>query len=261
VWHEGSFNSKRIISGDFYDPTSLFVTSNDDIYIDDGFQNGRVLKWISNENKFVTVMNVGGSCSGLFVDINDNLYCSVNNHHQVVKRWPKDSMMTSIVVAGTGTPGSSSNELNYPHGIFVDANLDLYVTDYINERVQLFQSGQMNGITVAGSQSPTPTISLFHPSGIVLDGQKHLFIVDSDNHRIVGSGPFGFRCLVGCYGDGYESNQLSYPLSLSFDHFGNMFVADTNNNRIQKFEFYENSCGKLNNMINEQEILFRKKGD
>ena len=87
--------------------------------------------------------------------------------------------------------------------------------------------------------------SLKCPTGIVLDAHKYLFIVNSDSRQIFGSGPNGFRCLVGCYGKGYRSNQLFGPSTLSFDRFGNMYVTDEGNSRIQKFELLENSCGKL----------------
>jgi hypothetical protein len=169
------------------------------------------------------------------------------NHHQVVKRSLNDPEMTSVIVAaGTGSEGSDFYELNNPRGIFVDVNFDLYVADCFNNRVQLFQSGESNGITVAGSTSPNPTIDLVCPSKIVLDAEKYLFIVDEWNNRIVGSSLNGFRCLVGCYGLGSQSNQLHHPFSLSFDRSGNMFVADQSNNRIQKFEYLESSFGKLN---------------
>jgi hypothetical protein len=222
------------------------VTSNGDIYIGDGYPNGRVQKWIAKTNTIVTVMNVNSSCYGLFVDTNDTLYCSMRDHHQVVKRSLKDPEMTSVIVAaGTGSRGSAFNELNRPWGIFVDVNSDLYVADFGNHRVQLFQSGELNGITVAGYGSPNPTINLRYPTGIVLDADKYLFIVDHLNHRIVGSGLNGFRCLVGCYGWGSQSNQLTWPLSFSFDRSGNMFVADRDNHRIQKFEYLESCFGKL----------------
>jgi sugar lactone lactonase YvrE len=245
VWHENSNNPTNIISGNFTNPRSLFVTSNGDIYIDDGFLNGRVQKWIAKSNTFVTVMNVNSSCDGLFVDTNDTLYCSMGLKHQVVKRSLNDPKMTSVIVAaGTGSKGSAFNKLNQPVGIFVDVNSDLYVADCENDRVQLFQSGESNGITVAGSTSPNPTINLDCPTGIVLDAEKYLFIVDSWNHRIVGSSLNGFRCVVGCLGSiGSTYNQLNGPFSLSFDRSGNMFVADTDNNQIQKFEYLEKSCG------------------
>jgi sugar lactone lactonase YvrE len=222
------------------------VTSNGDIYIDDEFPNGRLQKWIAKTNTTVTVMNVKSQCNGLFVDTNDTLYCSMALAHQVVKKSLNDSEMTSVIVAaGTGSLGSAYNELNRPWGIFVDVNSDLYVADFGNHRVQLFQSGELNGITVAGSTSPNPTINLKYPTGIVLDAEKYLFIVDHLNHRIVGSGLNGFRCLVGCYGYGSQSNQLQWPIIFSFDRSGNMFVADKDNYRIQKFEYLESCFGKL----------------
>ena len=151
------------------------------------------------------------------------------------------------IVAGTGSAGSTSTTLNGPRGIFVDVNLDLYVADTGNSRIQLFRSGQLNATTVAGSSSLTTTISLNGPTGIVLDADSYLFIVDNENHRIVGSGPYGFRCLVGCNGSrGSASNQLNHPWTLSFDSYGNMFVLDQWNYRVQKFSLMTNLCGKIN---------------
>ncbi|CAF3680571.1 unnamed protein product [Adineta steineri] len=243
IWHEESVNPTKITHDNFTQPNSLFVTSNNDIYIDDGEKNGRVQKWIAETNNFVTVMNVKSSCWGLSVDINNTLYCSMLQHHQVVKRSLNNSLMVSdCVAAGTGIGGPDSNQFFFPHGIFVDVNLDLYVTDCLNERVQLFQLRESNGITVAGSKSQNPTITLDCPTGIILDADKYLFIVDQDSSRIVRSDLNGFRCLLGCYGSGSQSNQLFGPLSLSFDRFGNVFVLDQDNHRIQKFKYFEESC-------------------
>jgi hypothetical protein len=166
-------------------------------------------------------------------------------HHRVVKRSLNDPLMTTVIVAGTGNKGAALNLLSGPIGIFVDVNLDLYVADCDNNRIQLFHSERSNGATVAGSTSPYPTIALLCPSGISLDASKYLFILDLNNHRIVGSGPNGFRCLVGCYGGGSQSNQLYFPFSFSFDRSGNMLVIDQANHRLQKFLYMEKSCGKL----------------
>ncbi|CAF1428315.1 unnamed protein product [Adineta steineri] len=243
IWEEENVNPTKIISGNFTAPLSLFVTSNGDIYIDDGDHNGQVQRWSAETNTFVMAMNISASCYGLFIDIKNTLYCSMFHHHQVVKRSLNDVVMNSNqVAAGTGIQGSASNELDGPGGIFVDVNLDLYVADCGNDRVQLFQSGESNGITVAGSTSLNPTITLYCPTGIILDAEKYLFIVDNGNHRIVGSGLNGFRCLVGCYGAGSQSNQLNYPFSFSFDSYGNMFVTHSLNHRIQKFQYLEESC-------------------
>ncbi|CAF3704777.1 unnamed protein product [Adineta steineri] len=243
MWQGESVNPTKIIHGNFIGPASLFVTSNSDIYVDDGWKNDRVQKWSAETNTFITVMNVSSSCNGLFVDINDTVYCSISDHNQVVKRSLNDPVRApNRIAAGTGIIGSASNLLNSPSGIFVDGNLDLYVADSDNNRVQLFQSEESYGTTVVGSGSLNPTITLRWPTGIILDAEKYLFIVDSINHRIVGSSLNGFRCLVGCYERGSQSNQLNNPFSLSFDRYGNIFVTDQHNHRIQKFKYVKRYC-------------------
>jgi hypothetical protein len=245
IWMNDIIYPTRTITGSLVNPSSIFVTTNGDIYVDNGGSNGRVDKWTLNSNTSVPVMYVNSSCYGLFVDINDTLYCSMYYQHQVAKKWLYDSTNTSTIIAGAGFSDFASNMLSYPQGIFVDINFNLYVADWNNHRIQLFPSGQSNGITVAGSGSSTTTITLNLPTGVILDADKYLFIVDCYNHRIVGSGPDGFRCLVGCSGSsGSASNQLNYPRALSFDSFGNIFVTDRDKHRIQKFVLASNSCGK-----------------
>jgi DNA-binding beta-propeller fold protein YncE len=144
------------------------------------------------------------------------------------------------VAAGTDCYGARSNQLQYPCGIFVDRNLNLYVADCGNDRVQLFFSGQVTATTVAGNGAPN-TISLNCPTDVLLDADGYLFIADGSNHRIIGSGPNGFRCLVSCSGPGAASNELNNPTSFSFDTYGNIFVVDRDNNRIQKFNLMPNT--------------------
>jgi hypothetical protein len=260
VWLNDSINPTQTISAGLSSPYSVFVTSNGDIYVDNGYSNGRVDKWTLNANASVPAMYVNSSCNGLFVDITNTLYCSMENNHQVVKRWLDDQSNITTVVAGTGSSGSSPNMLFDPNGIFVDINLDLYVADSGNNRIQLFRLGQLNGTTIAGNGSPNTTITLNAPSGVVLDADNYLFITDSGNNRIVGSGPNGYRCVVGCPGSpgsyGPGSNQLNSPFTLSFDSYGNMFVTDENNNRIQEFILWTNSCGKHENIsLRESDII------
>ena len=127
----------------------------------------------------------------------------------------------------------------------MDSNFNLYVADSGNHRIQFFKNNQLNGTTVVGSGAPG-TISLNLPTAITLDGNGYYFIVDLGNNRVVASGLTGFRCIVGCSGQsGSSPSQLSTPRSLAFDTDGNLFVADTDNIRIQKFVLASNSCSKL----------------
>ncbi|CAF1049423.1 unnamed protein product [Adineta steineri] len=242
IWINNSINPNKIISDKFIDSNSIFVTNNGDIYYHNGVGNSRVDKWISDTNTFVNVMNVDAPCSDLFIDINDILYCSMSLRDKIVKRWLNDSEIISTTAAGTNISGSGSDQLNNPRGIFVDVNFDLYVADCYNHRIQLFKHGELNGTTIAGKGSLNNIISLNAPSGVVLDADKYLFIVDSGNFRIIRSGSNDIRCIIGCDNAGSQSHQLYYPTSLSFDSHGNIFIADSFNNRIQKFDFLSNSC-------------------
>ena len=244
VWRNGSSDPTTTIAANSSAPWSLFVTSDDQILVGNDPQYRGVDRWTLNQTRLSSPIFVCDHCAGLFVDLNNNLYCAQDIRHQVLRK-SLDSPVNALntIVAGTGCASSTSNSLNCPNGVFVEMNLDLYVADCFNHRIQMFRSGEMNATTVAGNGS-NGTITLNRPTGVVLDGDGYLFIVDCFNNRIVGSGPDGFRCLMGCNGNGSASNQLSNPFSLSFDRDGNMFVTDRDNNRIQKFLLSSNSCSK-----------------
>lgn len=191
-------------------------------------------------------MNSSGACPGLFVDILNNIYCSMGNKHQVLKQSLIDNLTSPIIVAGNGTKGSNDNMLNGPRGIFVTIKFDLYVADCWNNRIQFFKFGHLNGLTL------TESIHLACPTNIFLDNDDYLFIVDNGNHRIIGSGSNGFYCIIGCSNSyGSTSIHLHYPYAAYFDYYGNIFVADQNNHRIQKFILIKNNSSK--------NIYFKKK--
>ncbi|CAF1584457.1 unnamed protein product [Adineta steineri] len=240
-WPQWSTTSTSNSYSNLSNPYSLFMSMTGDIYIDNGYSYGRVDKYIFNTSNRVAVMNVNESCYGLFIDINNNLYCSLKNLHQVVKLLLNNGTTIPTIAAGNGSSGSLSNMLNSPQGIYVDSNLNLYIADSANNRIQFVQNGQLNGMTIVGNGSSTNFI-LNYPTGIVLDSNGYLFIVDSYNHRIVASSSTGFRCLVGCSGGGSTASQLSFPQSMAFDSYGNIYVTDRNNSRVQQFALQTNNC-------------------
>lgn len=213
---------------------TIVVINSDEIFADDGsYKEGRVARWISNGTRLSSFIRFSdcSRCDGLFIDINNNFYCSQQNLHQVARKSVDHPSSPLSIVAGVGLEGSYAYMLGSPIGIFVTTPLDLYVADCYNNRVQLFRSGENNATTVS-----TGAFLLHYPSGVALDGDRYLFIVDQYNHRVIGSGPGGYQCVVGCSGSyGSASDQLYYPSAMSFDSTGNIFVTDYYNHRIQKF--------------------------
>ena len=244
VWTEASLVPTRNISNSLMQPKGLFVTNTSDVYVVVGTSSGRVDWWtrIGTINSFLT--NGNETCFSLVTDLSNNLYCSFSSSHKVIKRSFNMSSNTIGTVAGNGSAGFSASLLKSPRGILITASFNLYVADCGNNRVQLFLPGQLNATTVAGNGT-SGAVFLNCPVAIILDGNGYLFIVDQNNHRIVGSGPAGFRCVVGCFNsNGSASYQLRSPRSLAFDTNGNLMVGDWGNGRIQEFTLAGQYCSE-----------------
>ncbi|CAF3709000.1 unnamed protein product [Rotaria socialis] len=242
IWYERKTEPMIIKPENLNASKGIFVTNDGDIYLDNGELTGRVDKCSKSSNSSVPVMYVNGSCFGLFVDRDKNLYCSLRDQHRIVKRsLCCDSNTSTTTVAGNGANGSAPNMLNQPSGIFVDIKLNLYVADYGNNRIQLFEYGELSGRTLVDGSL------LNGPTDIKVDADGNLFIVDQGNHRIVRFGSNGLYCIIGCSGaNGAESDQFNLPFALAFDTYGDIFVLDGDNRRIQKFRLARNACVTYN---------------
>ena len=244
MWLNGANLIPRNLSSNLSLPYGIFVTDPGDVYVDNGATYGRIEKLPPNASNYVPALHVCDHCYDITVDVMNNLYCVVDNQHKVISISLTARLNLWNVVAGTGTLGATEDKLNDPRGVFVDKNLDLYVSDCANDRVQKYRYGRRNGTTVVGAVA-AGTITLNCPSGITMDADGYLFIVDNLNHRVIGQGPTGFRCIVACSNAlGTGATALNYPNKLHFDTFGNLFVSDSNNDRIQKFSLLTNGCGK-----------------
>src|SRR5438132_1997851 len=93
---------------------------------------------------------------------------------------------------------------------------------------------------LAGFNDGSFSTRLNNPMGVAVDATGNLFIADTLNHRIRKATPAGFVSTVvgttiGFGGDTQPaaSSQLNNPRSVALDAVGNMFIADTFNQRIR----------------------------
>lgn len=95
------------------------------------------------------------------------------------------------------------------------------------------------GLTVAGipNQSGNASNQLYHPFGLYLDWENTLYITDGYNSRIqkyTKDASFGETVAGQSSGiNGSEAAYLNYPRDVQVDIDGNIYVADSQNNRIQ----------------------------
>ena len=106
--------------------------------------------------------------------------------------------------------------------------------------------------TVAGNGTPgfsgdggaATATRLYGPSGVALDGAGNLYIADWSNHRIRKVDAAGVITTVagdGTHGSGGDGGaataaQLRGPADVALDGAGNLYIADTSNNRIRKVD-------------------------
>jgi sugar lactone lactonase YvrE len=128
-------------------------------------------------------------------------------------------------------------------GIALDQSDNFYVVDSHYHRIQKFSpSGEF--ITKWGSQGGDDG-QFFFPAGIAVDASGNVYVVDTGNCRIQKFSPSGeFITKWGSEGSGdgefrfygYNGDTASQGNhGIAIDSVGNVYLADTSNNRIQKF--------------------------
>src|SRR5581483_11777086 len=77
--------------------------------------------------------------------------------------------------------------------------------------------------------------ALAAPAGVSVARNGTLWIVDSDNDRLVGFDPGSLDRELSIGSTGVGNGQFRGPLGIAADDTGNLYVADTGNHRVQKF--------------------------
>ncbi|MDH7511332.1 MAG: NHL repeat-containing protein [Clostridiales bacterium] len=86
--------------------------------------------------------------------------------------------------------------------------------------------------TLGDVNADDEALAFYMPSGLALDSQGNLYILDTGNHRIQKFGPDGdFLASLGRQGQG--PGEFSYPDSIDIDSSGLIWVSDPHNKRIQ----------------------------
>jgi len=197
---------------------------------------------------------------GVAVDSNGNIYISDtrdNRIREIAKgaNGGGGSIITTFVGSGiacfpsTGTCGDGktlvTTQLHYPMGLALDPSNNLYIADSADQKVRLVNVLTSNLSTVAGDgaqgfigDNGAATLARLNmPSAVFLDNSANLLIADSGNQRvrIVSNGTILTLAGGGTGGDGLPATNATFagPYTVSEDSSGNLYIADTANNRIR----------------------------
>ena len=169
-------------------------------------------------------------------------------------------------VNGMDIPTPNGCGLAHPTGIAYDAARDgLWVSDFLNNRVLFFSTRKLRtfqpadhviGQAALGYGEPrSGARGLCGPTGLALSGDgQQLFIADSLNNRIVSfdiSELARHPAAIGVFGQkdfwqfepGVTASELRGPTGIAVDAAGQLYVADTGNNRVLVFDAGAKSAG------------------
>ena len=253
-------------------PSGVAVDPSGNLYIADT-ENLRVRK--VNKNGIITTVAGNGFWgnsddgtpatqakipppSAVAVDSLGNLYIAQEWNNRI-RKVDTNGIITTVAgnlilgnggYGGDGGPATQAT-LNRPSGVAVNASGNLYIADTDNRRIRKVDK---NGIitTVAGNGiggysgdgGPATQAQLVRPSGVTVDASGNFYIADTSNDRIrkvdtkgiittvAGNGMWGYG------GDGGPATQatLNSPSGVTVDPSGNLYIADTSNDRIRKVD-------------------------
>ena len=146
--------------------------------------------------------------------------------HRVVK-----ADLNGTTISSTGTRGDKPGQFNFPNGIRLSKDGEIYVCDSNNHRVQVFNQ-DLKLLRIIGSHG-TADGCLRSPDDLDFDEAGNIYVVEQDNHRVQVLTPQGEHIRnIGQYGSG--KGELSRPVSAAI-HRNMVYVTDSVNKRISVF--------------------------
>lgn len=263
-----SGNNGAATKATFAAPSAVAYDSKGDLFIAD--TNNNVVREVSPSGIVTTVAGNGqqgfsgdggpatsaelNAPTGITIDSNGNLYIADSGNNRI----REVSNGTITTVAGNGTAGYSgdggpatSAELEMPSAVAVDSSGNLYIADTDNQRIRKVSGGKITTVAGNGEQGfsgdggPATSATLDTPTGVAVDASGNIYIADSHNNRIrevsngtittvAGSGPVGLAAGFGGDGGSATAAKLADPSGVAINASGDIYIADTNNNRLRE---------------------------
>jgi sugar lactone lactonase YvrE len=189
---------------------------------------------------------------GTAIDAAGNIYIAdyQNSRIRIVNTSGIINTFAGNGLAGYGGDGGQATaaKLYTPTGVALDAAGNVYIADYINNRVRMVNTSgiitTIAGIGLAGFSGdggPATAAEVSQPTGVIVDPSGNIYEQEWGGDRVrrisagiittlTGTGVAGFS------GDGGPSTaaQINSTLGLALDASNNLYIADVFNNRIRK---------------------------
>jgi sugar lactone lactonase YvrE len=245
------------LNAQFYGPRGVAVDAQGNVFVADFGNN--VIRQINTSGIVTTIAGNGtagynngtgidtvefNSPAGVAVDNKGNIFVADYNNN-VIRKITSAGVVTTI--AGTKSPGYINGTVNTttgtyasfdnPSALVVDASGNIFVADAGNSAIREITPAAVV-TTVAGGPGQSSLVG--YPAGIAMDVQGNFFITDQSGRVVELTAAKVLYNLAGApnvagFADGSGTTaQFNTPQGIGVDASGNIYVADSNNNRIRK---------------------------
>jgi tripartite motif-containing protein 71 len=226
--------------GQFNLPYGVATDAAGSVYVADAYNN-RIQKFTSS-GVYLTQWGAYGAGGGQFntptgvaTDATGNVYVADFYNNRIQKFRASGAYVTQW-----GSTGNGAGQFQNPVGLCTDALGNVYVADTNNSRIQKFSAA---GTHLTSWGTPGIANGQFQtPFAVAADAAGNIYVADLGNQRLqkfsgagvaLSDAPPAFLLKWGSSGSG--NGQFNPSFSVATDVHGNVYVADTNNHRIQKF--------------------------
>ena len=230
------------LAGQLKEPKGIALTSGGNIWVADT-GNSRIQKFGPTGNMLNNNSGLGSEPGKLKEPVAitvapDGSIWVADSGNDRIEQW--NSSLT--FVRAVGKLGSGGGEFSYPSGIEADPNGAIWVADRKNNRVEEFDD-QGNYLATFGSkgsgsgQFGNLTGITVVTMGITVDAKGSVLVTDPVNTRFERFAIPGFpvnSSSIGSLGSG--NGQFIEPVDVAADNIGNLWVLDSEQNRLQEFD-------------------------
>jgi sugar lactone lactonase YvrE len=199
---------------------------------------------------------------GVALDAAGNIYIADTRNNRIRKVTVSTGIITTYAGDGTAAFGgdggaATSASLNQPTGVAVDAAGNLFIADQKNNRIRKVSTsgvistvvGNGQNAVYSGENGPAVNAHICFPYDVAVDSAGNIYLTDTGNmavrkvttdgkiHTFAGVGVSQCGLPGGFSGDQAQtatSANLDNPNGLAVDAAGNVYIADTWNNRVRK---------------------------
>jgi sugar lactone lactonase YvrE len=252
----------------------VHVDASRNVYIADTY-NHRIRKVDATTGIITTVAGTGSKGSsgdggpaisarlrypyGVYVDASGNIFIADTLNYRIRKVDATTGIITTVAgdgaakFSGDGGPATSAS-IRKSYDVAVDSAGNIFIADSHNHAIRKVDAATGIITTVAGKgaqagssgdDGPATSANLNQPYGVFVDAEKNIYIADSKNDRIRKvDATTGIITTVAGTGTGGDSGdggpatlaRLDFPEGVWVDRAGNIYIADTFNDRIKKVD-------------------------